>query len=77
MAKLKMPTVSVVFQEIGISALERSQRGIVLLILEEAGKSLAQDYLTIYTDDDIPTDISEENQEQIRSITEWRRILSA
>ena len=66
MAKLKMPTVSVAFEQVGISALERSQRGIVLLILEEADKSLTQDYLTIYTDDDIPTDITEENQEQIR-----------
>ena len=62
MAKLKMPTVSVAFEQVGISALERSQRGIVLLILEEADKSLTQDYLTIYTDDDIPTDITEESE---------------
>lgn len=65
MAKLKMPTVSVAFEQVGMTALERSQRGIVLLILEETGKSLTQDYLSIYTADDIPTDISADNQEQI------------
>ena len=66
MAKLKMPTVNVAVRERGITAIDRSQRGIVLLILEEENKSLTQDYLTLYTVDDIPTDATEENQEQMR-----------
>ena len=33
---LKMPSVTVAFKEAGITAIERSERGIVLLICEEA-----------------------------------------
>ena len=35
MAKLGMPSVIISFKEAGIAAIERSQRGIVFLILEE------------------------------------------
>ena len=35
MAKLGMPSVNIAFTEAGIEAIERSQRGIVALILEE------------------------------------------
>mgnify|MGYP007101933214 CR=1 FL=1 len=66
MSKLGMPDVVVSFREKGIEAIQRSQRGIVLLVLEEEGKDLTQDYLSIYSVDDIPTDISEDNQEQIK-----------
>lgn len=32
---MKMPSINVVFKEKGISAIERSERGIVLMILKE------------------------------------------
>lgn len=35
MAKLGMPSVNIAFIEAGIEAIERSQRGIVALLLEE------------------------------------------
>lgn len=35
MAKLGMPSISIFFQEAGIEAVKRSQRGIAAMILEE------------------------------------------
>lgn len=66
MSKLKMPSVIVAFQEKGIDAIQRSQRGIVLLVLEQEGKDMTKDYLSIYTIDDIPEDLTDENKEQIK-----------
>lgn len=40
MAKLGMPSVSISFQEKGIEAIKRSQRGIVALILEETQETI-------------------------------------
>ena len=66
MSKLKMPSVIVAFEEKGIEAIQRSQRGIVLLILEQAGKDMTKDYVNIYTIDDIPEDLTDENKEYIK-----------
>ena len=62
MAK-KMPSVIVTFREKGITAIQRSERGIVLLVLEE-DKHVGPD--TIYTVDDIPEDLSDDSKEQIK-----------
>ena len=64
MAK-KMPSVIVTFREKGITAIQRSERGIVLLVLEEdIAKHVGPD--TIYTVDDIPEDLSDDSKEQIK-----------
>ena len=51
MAHLGMPSVNISFIEAGIEAIERSQRGIVALILEESAGNIAK-LLTEHTDDD-------------------------
>ena len=67
MANLGMPDIVVVFKEKGIQAIQRSQRGIVLLVLEEEGKDLIQDQLNLFSVDDIPTEgISDFNREQMQ-----------
>ena len=49
---MKMPSINVVFKEKGISAIERSERGIVLMILkEETLPSVTE--VNLYTADDI------------------------
>ena len=81
MAKLGMPTVIISFIEAGIAAIERSKRGIVALILEEEKTvldKLLTDHevgettvkaitnpFTVYTTDDIPSELSEANREYI------------
>lgn len=94
MAKLGMPSVIISFKEAGIAAIERSQRGIVFLILEEeqevidkltvntsaiCGKAITGQTITgniekqevienpfvIYTIDDIPSELSENNKDYI------------
>lgn len=60
---LKMPSVTVAFKEAGITAIERSERGIVLLICEEA--SAKAPYIC-YTIDDIPEDAEDTTKEQIK-----------
>jgi hypothetical protein len=51
MAHLGMPSVNISFIEAGIEAIERSQRGIVALILEESAANIAK-LLTEHTDED-------------------------
>ncbi len=81
MAKLGMPTVIISFIEAGIAAIERSKRGIVALILEEEKAvldKLLTDHevgettvkaitnpFTVYTTDDIPSELSEANRDYI------------
>jgi hypothetical protein len=61
----EMPNVIVAFREKGITAIQRSERGIVLLVLEDdITKHVGPD--TIYTVDDIPETISDESNEQIK-----------
>ena len=61
----KMPSVLVAFKEKGITAIKRSERGIVLLILEDDTTKVKKLQDTLYTVDDIPEEISDANKEQI------------
>ena len=77
MAKLGMPSVVVKFVEAGIEAIQRSQRGIVGLILEDTKVSITKlgqkteqhealkNPFTVYTVDDIPSELSEKNKDYI------------
>lgn len=81
MAKLGMPSVNIAFQEAGSEAVVRSQRGIAVLILEEdaatitklnAPRTIGDEKLealtnpfTVYTTDDIPPELSEDNKDYI------------
>lgn len=81
MAKLGMPTIEIEFKEKGIEAIERSTRGILALLLEEEAATvdkLLTDHtveetnvaaitnpFTIYTSDDIPSELSEDNKDYI------------
>ena len=81
MAKLGMPSISIFFQEAGIEAVERSQRGIAAMILEEE-KSVMDKLFSqheyegetlealsvphvVYTLDDIPAELSGDNKDYI------------
>ena len=81
MAKLGMPSINISFIEAGIEAIQRSQRGIVALILEEATDTITklktdhkvgddtakaiENPFTIYTTDDIPPELSDDNKDYI------------
>lgn len=81
MAKLGMPTIEIEFKEKGIEAIERSTRGILALLLEEDEATvdkLLTDHMgketnvaaitnpfTIYTSDDIPSELSVDNKDYI------------
>ena len=78
MAKLGMPNVIISFKEAGIAAIERSKRGIVFLVLEEEeavitqlttepeeGEEVIQNPFVVYTTDDIPSGLSENNKDYI------------
>lgn len=62
---MKMPSINVVFKEKGITAIERGERGIVLLILKEETLPTQTEY-NLYTVDDIPVELSDANQEQLQ-----------
>lgn len=61
---MKMPSINVVFKEKGISAIERSERGIVLMILKEETLP-SETEVNLYTADDIPKELSDSNREQL------------
>lgn len=83
MAKLGMPSINISFIEAGIEAIQRSQRGIVALILEETTDTITklktdhtvgdepvtvkaiENPFTIYTTDDIPSELSDDNKDYI------------
>lgn len=65
MAK-KMPSVLVTFREKGTTAIERGERGIVCLVLEDDLAKVKKNPDTLYTIDDIPEEISDQNKEQIK-----------
>lgn len=83
MAKLGMPSVQISFLEAGIEAIERSQRGIVALLLEEPQATITKlltdhqdasstttisaitNPFTVYTTDDIPTELTKDNKDYI------------
>lgn len=58
-----LPSINIIFREQGINAIRRSQRGIVVLILE--GTVPDNNPITVLTPADIPSDFSNENKEQI------------
>ena len=72
-----MPTVVVKFIEAGIEAIQRSQRGIVALILEDTkqvidklatktnGHEVLPNPFWVYTVDDIPEELSDKNKDYI------------
>ena len=82
MAKLGMPSVNIAFTEAGIEAIERSQRGIVALILEEPAATITEllagykdgdedvpaikNPFTVYTSDDISEKLTDDNKDYIR-----------
>ena len=82
MAKLGMPSVNIAFTEAGIEAIERSQRGIVALILEETAATITEllagykdgdedvpaikNPFTVYTSDDIPEKLTDDNKDYIK-----------
>lgn len=83
MAKLGMPSVTISFIEAGIEAIERSQRGIVALLLEESQETIEKlltdhtgsdeettikaitNPFTVYTTDDIPAELTDDNKDYI------------
>ena len=66
MPKLGMPTINIAFEEKGIEAVERSTRGILAIILQDAAEAigkLEKNPFTIYTVDDIPEGLSDDNKD--------------
>ena len=62
---MKMPSVTIVFKEKGITAIQRSQRGIVALILKDDNPETYKQPLTVYSITDIPETLKDFNKEQI------------
>ena len=60
-----LPSITISFKEKGITAITRSQRGIVAMILKDDTTKLTGSPYTIYSSTDIPTGLSVDNQEQI------------
>lgn len=57
-----MPSVIVTFREKGITAIERSQRGAIAMIVKDAAVT---EPFTVYTTGDIPSKLHADNKEQI------------
>ena len=67
MANLGMPDIVVAFKERGIAAIQRSKRGIVMLVLEEERRVPQSDHFDLFSIDDIPTEgISDFSREQMQ-----------
>ena len=64
---LKMPSVNIAFYEKGITAIQRSERGIVAMIIEDDAEAFTSP-LKLYTVADIPSTLTKENQEQIQLV---------
>lgn len=62
-----LPRINITFEELGISAIRRGEKGIVALVLydDKTTKSL-QDVYTMYDANDIPEGITEANKIQIQ-----------
>lgn len=60
---MKLPSINITFREEGITAVQRGQRGIVALILEDDAVVEAFEILTA---NDIPETLSDFNKDQIR-----------
>lgn len=57
------PSVIVTFKEKGITAIERSQNGVIALVLVEDNPI---DPVNVYTPDDIPETLTDDNKEQVQ-----------
>lgn len=63
---MKMPSITIAFKEKGITAIQRSMRGIVAMILKEDDENLlAGSPHTIYSTTDVPEGLSDFNKDQI------------
>lgn len=61
-----LPSIIVAFKEKGITAIKRSQRGIVALVLEESNPAQFTEFpYTVYTTTDVPEGLSDFNKKQI------------
>lgn len=58
-----MPSVIVTFKEKGITAIERSQNGVIALVLVEDNPI---EPVNVYTPDDIPETLTDDNKEQVQ-----------
>ena len=81
MAKLGMPSVNIAFIEAGTEAIKRSKRGIVAILLEEEQSTISKlltdhkmeendvkaikNPFVVYTTDDIPAELTDENKDYI------------
>ena len=68
MARLGLPTVEIVFKELGTSAITRGESGIVALILKKPSASTPE-VLHILSDLDITEEIDEKNRKYIKCNT--------
>lgn len=60
------PSIDISFIEKGISAIQRSERGIVMLWLKDAFKAPAVNPATVITESDIPAGLSDTSKEQVK-----------
>ena len=66
MAKLTSPSISITFIEKAASLIERGSRGIVALVLRDASVTETPDTYTVRDVSDVPTSISDANQQYIK-----------
>ena len=66
MAKLTSPSISITFLEKAASLIERGSRGIVALVLRDASVTETPDTYTVRDVSDVPTTLSEANQQYIK-----------
>lgn len=60
------PSIDISFIEKGISAIQRSERGIVMLWLKDMFKAPAANPATVITESDIPAGLSDASKEQVK-----------
>lgn len=60
-----LPSIEIIFKTLGITAIKRSSRGVVVLILEDAAHATVENPIIMRGVNDIPDTLSEDNQEQI------------
>ena len=60
-----LPSIEIIFKTLGITAIRRSSRGIVALILEDATHASVTNPIVMRGVNDIPKTLSADNQEQI------------
>ena len=62
MAKLGLPYLHIRFKQQGIASIRRNKRSVVALLLQD---TIANGHYTVYTSNDIPGELSEDNVKQI------------